>query len=132
MNLRISEKLHAIAKSLNELKDTGAVKGRKGNEHGYAKILQIKTGCSIWIHHWHDDRLAIDLLISQPALSRYPSECESSINTFKELFTDMVETKPWSHHDGRSKEHETYYIDVSKKTEGEILKLIDLIKSKYS
>ena len=131
MNLQLSEKLHSIAKSLKDLNNDGKVKGRKGNEHGYAKIHEIKPGCSIWIHHWHDNRLAIDLLISQPALNRYPSECKSSIKLFNVLFKEKVETKPWSHHDGRGKEHETYFIDVSNNNENEILELIDLIKSKY-
>lgn len=132
MTLNLSEKLLSIAEHLNELNLSGKVKGNKSHEYGYAKIYQVKPGCSFWIHHWNDDRLLIDLLISETAKDRYPLESKETEKIFKELFFENVENTVWRHSDGKGQKHDHYYIDVGNDKIEDIKTKISKIKKSFA
>jgi hypothetical protein len=60
-----SEKMNQIAKYLFQLKKKKKVKEFKGNKAKHAKVYQILTGCSLWIHLEENDQLIFDLMISK-------------------------------------------------------------------
>lgn len=132
MNTSLYEKLYAIAEVINDLNSNGKVKGNPYHEYGYAKIHQVKRGCSFWIHHWNDDRLLIDLLISETAKKSYEKESFSTIESFKMLFPEKVMKTVWRHSDGKGKDHDHFYIDVSNDNFEEIMVKINKIKRSYT
>lgn len=124
------KKMFAIAESLNELNDRGEVKGFSGNERGYAKVLEIKRGCVIWVHHLNDDRLIIDLMVSEAAAGRYSEITTIAISRFKDFFNFMFAKESWKHSMG-SNNSERYYIDVSEIQLEEILKIVNKIRLNF-
>ncbi|GAB4174097.1 MAG: hypothetical protein Tsb0017_11610 [Geothermobacteraceae bacterium] len=91
----IEQKMYNIASHLNELNSAGKVKGFQGNEKGYAKVHQIKSGCSIWVHHLIDDRLIIDLLISPNAQKNHSEKCKTSKEIFNSFFVEKAISTTW-------------------------------------
>ena len=132
MTSSMFEKLYEIAEYLGDLNSMGKVKGNPYHEKGYAKIQQVKRGCSFWIHYWNDERLLIDLLISETAKNRFPADSEQEVNLFRKLFGENVERTTWSHSDGRGKEHDHYYINVGSASVDEIKTIITQIQNSFT
>ena len=132
MNSELNEKLYSIAEHLGDLNSYGKVKANPYHEYGYAKIYQVKPGCSFWIHHWNNDSLRIDLLISETAKKRYPSETKISEQIFKNLFSDKVQETVWRHSDGKGKDHKHFYINVEDENIDNIKSIIMKIKSIFT
>ena len=132
MNQSITEKMRAIASHVKELNANGKVRAMTGNEKGYAKILTINAGCRLWAHHTREDRLFIDVMITQSAAHRYRDDVNAAANAFTGLATGVgykVRQREWRHaiesHDVRQQ----HYVDVTDKNIDDILRLIDKIKS---
>lgn len=119
-------KMYEIAKFLGELNAMGEVKGFSGNEKGYAKILQIKRGCSIWIHHLQDDSLVLDLMVSENASYRHPDITSVEIEKFKQFFKNDLNMGLWEHSIDENRA-ERYFIDIGIMETDEIKKLINRI-----
>ena len=125
-------KLHELAKHLNDLNKYGQVKGFQGNENGYAKIVQICRGCSVWFHNEKNGKLIIDLLISPSAQSTHPQKCNKAVEIFKDLFSFSVDNSKWSHSIDSRNEHARYFIDVSGIEVDELIKMADKIKKIFA
>lgn len=119
------EKMLSIAKNLNQLNKQGKVKSFQGNEKGYAKVIEIKRGCSIWVHHLKDDRLIIDLMISESAQSKYPEISRETINKFKDCVNCFTEEEPWQHSIDTKVNAKRYYVDVTKFSIDRILVILN-------
>jgi len=127
----VEAKMYNIASHLNELNSAGKVKGFQGNEKGYAKIHQIKIGCSIWVHHLIDDRLTIDLLISPNAQKKHSEKCKKSKEIFNSFFTEKAISTTWEHATSLNNEHERVYVEISKNSDKEIFEIIKEMKAKF-
>lgn len=130
MTETIENKMYLIAKYLGELNDDGNVKGFKGNENGYAKVLEIKRGCALWVHHLKEDRLIIDLMITDTAGSKYPELSRKAVEQFKNFFNYMSGDVPWTH-SMKTINAERYYVDITDLKIEEIKKVIDKLKSEF-
>ena len=126
------DKMYAIAKHYNYLNDKGNVKAIKGNEKGYAKIKDITRGCSLFVHHWNDDRLVINLLISPAAKTRYKLLCKKAVEVFKSHFQSDVQSMKWVNSMGVKKEYDRYYVDVTRKSLPELLEMVEDIRKKLA
>ena len=125
-------KLFDVAKHLGDLNKQGCVKGFNGNENGYAKIIQICRGCSIWIHHELNETLIIDLLISPSAQKSYPEKCSRAVRLFKEFFSFSVDNSKWIHAIDTQNEHDRYYVNATDLSTEEIIKTCNEIKRIYA
>lgn len=123
--------MYEIAKYLDELNAKKQVKYNSKHEKGYAKIQQIRSGCDVWFHHLLDDRLIIDLMISEAARRKFGDIADRAIETFKEFFNYIANVESWQHAlDGRN--YERYFIDVSKVPSDDLKKVMDKIREKFS
>lgn len=116
MSLSTKDKLKVIAEKVGDLNKKGMVKGFSGNENGYAKIIPIKnkrSGAAIWIHHWNDGRLIIDLTITNKAADRYEQETKMAITIFKKFAGSKIRSMPFRHSIDDSYEADMLYIDVT-------------------
>jgi len=121
--------MHEIAEYLDELNAKGRVKRNPRNEKGYAKIQQIRRGCDVWFHHLLDDRLIIDLMISEAARRDHNEAADKSISVFKFNYKENVES--WQHAlDGRN--YERYFVDVSRFSLDNLKKVTDQIRERFS
>lgn len=126
----IESKMFSIAKYLDELNPDGNVKGFKGNEKGYAKILEIKRGCALWVHHLKDDRMIIDLMITDAAGNKYPEIAKQMKEKFEDFFNYLSNDVPWMH-SMNTTDALRIYVDITKLQFDEILKVIEKIKSEF-
>lgn len=129
--VKSDEELFKIAEYLGDLNDQGGIKGFCGNEKGYAKIIQICKGCSIWVHRELDDKLIINLLISPSAKENYPYECKVAVEDFYEIFSPNVNKSKWVHATDKNIEHDRYIFDVTDKSSADIISSIDEIHSYF-
>ncbi len=127
-----AKKLYDVARHLNALNNKGKVKRFAGNENGYAKIIEIYRGCSIWLHHEKNGDLIIDLLISQNAQKENPPLCLKSTEKFKEFFGLLPTDSEWNHSIDTHNDHERYYVSVNSKKTNEIIKIAEKLKSEFS
>ena len=125
-----AHKMFEIAKYLDELKD-GKVKGFKGNEKGYAKIIEICRGCSIWLHHEKSDNLIIDLLISPSAKEKNSVTCKDTVEKFKNFFDFAHNESEWRHSIDKRQNHDRYYVVVTEKNTSELIDLVKKIERKF-
>ncbi len=130
--MNVSDKMYHIAKELDELNKDGKVKGFSGNEKGYAKVLQIVRGCSLWVHHEKDDRLLLDLVVSPAAKRAFPTKCDKSIDKFKELFGFSLKKSNWKHSIDNHNDHERYYVVITELDLETIIELITKIKTDFA
>jgi len=124
----LQEKMYQIASYLNELNANDKVKGFTANEYGYAKVVQVKPGLSVWVHHLKDDKLIIDLLCSEKAKKLYHEEYDKSKNVFKLTYRDQVIEDIVIYKTNNSKGYRLYY-EISDIDIEECLKSIDLLKN---
>ena len=127
MGQTITDIMYLIAKKANDLNKSGEVKGFGLNEIGYAKIFELKRGCSFWVHHLSDDILIIDLMISEAARKRYPTHSEFAEKKCYAFFKEMrmpVKSEPWLHGMGGA-EYQRYFVDVSSLSFNEISQILD-------
>jgi len=125
-------KLFEVAKHLGDLNKQGCVKGFSGNENGYAKIIQICRGCSVWIHYELNGTLIIDLLISQPAKKTSPDKCSHAVRLFKELFSFSVENSKWTHSIDTHNECDRYYVNATNLSIKELINTCEEIKRVFA
>jgi len=127
-------KMFEIASHLSELNNDGKVKAFRGSEKGYAKVIEICRGCSIFVHHEKNDDLIIDLLVSHHAKEKKPPLCGNTIKKFKEFFGDLckISMSNWSHPINTQKDHERYYVDVNGKNTSEIIFIIERLKKEFA
>lgn len=125
MTESVSSKLYLAAKKVNDLNSSGKVKGFSGNEKGYAKILEIMTGCAIWIHHLKNEHLIIDLLVTEAATRRFPEVTNKAIKKFEEIAGDKLRLDVFEHAISKSDKRDKLYIDVTNHSFEKIEMLID-------
>lgn len=123
----LSDKLYLAAKKVGDLNKHGLVKGFNGNENGYAKIKQVKPGCSIWIHHLKDDTLIIDLQISETAIDRYPDDAESTLKKFEAFAGKELKTELFEHSIDTNNQAGKFFIDVTNQSFEQISEKINEI-----
>lgn len=133
MDTLIADRMFRIAKYLDDLNSKNKVKNRKENDqYGYAKVVEIKRGCSIWVHHLINNNLIIDLQISPTAQSKYNGACVSAIRDFDNFFDQTPVESPWFHARKPDEEHTRYLIDITTKNDEEIFNLLNKIKRFYA
>ena len=131
MNITAS-KLFEVAKHLHDLNKNGQVKGFSSNENGYAKIIQLCRGCSIWVHHEKNDELIIDLLISPSAKEKQSDLCRDVVRKFQEFFDFTSKKSNWNHSIDTHNDHDRYYVVVTNKEPVEIIYIVETIKKKFA
>ena len=128
----LKKKMYNIAKPLGDLNANGKVKKNLAHEHGYAKVHQIKSGCSIWIHHTLDNWLVIDLLITPYAREQFSKKCSSAVDNFKEFFKHANVIRDWwAPKDKPEQWHDRYSIDIKLWDEKSIFATLDELKSDF-
>ena len=110
---------------MNDLNSSGKVKGFSSNEKGYAKILQIKRGCAIWIHHLNNEQLIIDLLVTEAAAKKHSVVTNTAIEKFKKFAGDKLKTDEFEHAINKSDKRDRFYFDVTNHAFEEIDILIE-------
>ena len=110
----------------------GKVKGFKGNEKGYAKVIEVCRGCSVWVHREKSDDLIIDLLVSPSANENNPTLCGNTIQKFKEFFDFSSKSSKWNHSIDTHKDHERHYVVVTEKSITEIIDIVENLKQKFA
>lgn len=127
----IADKMFTIAHYLKELNNQNKVKAYKKNEYGYAKVVNIKKGCSIWVHHTLENRLIIDLLISPAARRNNGELCQAAVRQFGGFFHEEPKQIPWSHADKPDIIHERHLVDITSEKNSEIFNTLNAIQSFY-
>ncbi len=129
MTEAITQKMYEIAKDLDELNARGKVK-KFSKEKGYAKVYQIKKGCSIWVHLLKDGRLIIDLLVMEAASNAYPDDVNRSIQRFQSFFNNATKYEEFKTAiDERNAER--YFVEISDEKLDNILELLRKIKLSF-
>ena len=105
--------MYQIAHYLGELNKKEEVKANRKNECGYAKVVEIKRGCSIWVHHELDDALVIDLLISPTAQEKHGDLSDLTIRRFDSFFDKPPVKMDWYHADRPDAKHAKYVVDIT-------------------
>jgi hypothetical protein len=122
-------KMYKIANNLNQLTKDKVKKFPP--DKGYAKVHQIRPGCSIWTHHLEDDRLIIDLMITEKARQKFDKIATKSVDVFKNFFPDKVAFEEWHHPiDGHNAER--YFVNISEDAIEEVLKILHQLRDKFS
>jgi hypothetical protein len=130
-----SDKIFEIAGHLKDLNKYGKVKGLDGNEKGYAKVIEIFRGCSVWVHHLHNDDLIIDLMVSHTAHKKNPALCDSSVKKFEDFFGGSggsVKKTKWTHSIDQHYEYERHYVVMNDKKTAEIIDIVDNLKKIFA
>jgi hypothetical protein len=121
--------MHFFAGYLNQLNRKGKVKRFSINEKGYAKVVDIRPGCSIWLHHV-DYSLYVSLRISQTAQKRYPAVCVEAAKRFQKFFDNKTVVDTWRH-GLNPRTLERHHIEITTWTDSAILKTIDRLKESF-
>lgn len=125
-------KMYLAAKKLSDLNAEGKVKAFSSNEKGYARIVVIKRGCAVWMHHTKNDRLTISLMITKAMAAKFPVTEHAAIKNFEAFAGDRMQTEEFEHsincYDKRLKR----YIDVTNCTFTEISSMIDKVQEIFS
>lgn len=124
----MKEKMRSVAAYLGELNEKNEVKGYSKNNYGHAKVIQVKPGCSVWVHHTFENSLIIDLLISPNAQKKYSHKCDGAVEKFKAFFDNVPKKEAWYHADKPDVEHDMYPVDVTDKDEQEIFTVLSELK----
>lgn len=106
MTQALAQKMYLIAKQVNDLNAKAKVKAQTGNEKGYAKLFSINSGCRVWAHHTHDDKLIVDLMYTASAEDKHPDLVKVAVATFEQLAKDsgyLVSQSQWEHSIDKSK-----------------------------
>ena len=127
----IADKMYTIAYYLKELNSQNKVKAYRKNEYGYAKVVNIKKGCSIWVHHTLENTLIIDLLISPAARKNYGELCQAAVRQFGGFFDKSPLQSQWSHADKPGVIHDRYAVDFTSERNSEIFNTLNAIQSFY-
>ena len=127
-----SDKIVEIAGHLKDLNKYGKVKGLQGNENGYAKVIEILRGCSVWVHHLHNDDLIIDLMVSHTAHKKNPALCDSAVKKFEDFFGGSVKKTKWNHSIDQHSEYERHYVVVNEKKTAELIDIVNNLKKIFA
>lgn len=120
MTQAIAAKMKMIARHVNDLNLRGAVKAMTGNEKGYATLVSIIRGCSVWVHHTRPDhpigeKLILDLMFTTSAESKYPDVVKTAQATFEQFVEASgysVSAHPdWKHSILSSGKRKQYYLN---------------------
>ena len=125
------EKMFQVAESLGQLNANGQVKCFSVNEKGYARVLDIIRGCSICVHHLHDNTLIINLSVTPTAQRLYAEIVKNAILIFKNSFNIPVLKKEWNHAIDDNNSAEMYYVDVSDMSLDKIQEKLGQIKTNF-
>ena len=130
-------KMFFIAKSLGELNSKSKVKAITANERGYARIIDINIGLSLIFYHTKDDRLTMNLLITNAAMRRYPIDCENAAQTFLDFHRqnfkehETPQKAQWINSLNKKDERTIYSIDVTRLAADECIEKIAAIKRAF-
>ncbi len=112
-----------------------SVKNRAQNDNGYITIHYVhrtNSGCCIRIHHWNNDTLSIDLLITETAEDRYFESCKSAIAVFDNLFDDKPQYDPYfCVNSDPTKPYKRYWFDITSENDEKIFARLEKIKNKF-
>lgn len=131
MTKALSDKMHLLASHVNDLTAVGKVKAMTTNEMGYAKLFSINNGSRVWVHHTHDDKLILDLMITKNAELTYPDVVKSAIATFTQFAKDaghMISHCQWQHSINKADIRKKYYFEVTNERVETIIVLIDKVR----
>lgn len=120
-----TEKMYLTAKRVNDLNADGKVKAFSSNEKGYARIVVIKRGCAIWMHHTKDDRLTISLMITESMASKFPVTEHTAIKKFEVFAGDRLQLEKFQHSINKWDNRIKRYVDVTCCSYEEIATLVD-------
>ena len=131
MEPSIADKMYTVTHYLGALNSKNMVKAYRKNEYGYAKVVEIKRGCSIWVHHLLDDTLVIDLIISPAARKSNGELCDLTIRQFGGFFDKRPVVDQWYHADKPDVKHARYSVDITSEKDADILNTINAIQFFY-
>jgi len=135
MTETIDQKMYEIAKYLGDLNVHDKVKKFGAGEKGYATVQKIRSGISIRVHHLkyepNNDRLIIDLMITENAGNKFQSIADTSVAIFKEFFHRMIVFELWTHPINK-REGKRYLFDIKEKTLEDIHKILHDIRDSFS
>ena len=135
-SIKIISKLKRIENYLkqhyheNKQNDGYDIKNRQENDNGYISIYYFrhkKSGCVVRIHHWIDNTLSIDLLISERAGNRYADICESAIEKFKNLFDEQPQHDSNFLINNKPKPYNRYWFDITTEYDEKIFSRLEKI-----
>jgi hypothetical protein len=126
----VGNKMFAIARHYNSLNDKGEVKASRANEKGYARIKDIARGCTLFVHHWNDDKLVINLMITTAAKAKQESVCNQAIEALRSHFGSSLQHLTRPDQRGSNDVRDTYFVDVTDKNVNEIIATLDRITDK--
>lgn len=132
MNFTTEHKLHLIAKKMNQLNNSGKVKAFTSNERGYAKIAQIKKGCSVWIRHLKTDELVIALMSTSASQKNYSEVVTQAQRKFKDYAGERLTYGKFQHAITDKDQREHLSFDVTNNSYDEIDEIIGTLLKIYA
>ena len=122
--------MYYFATYLKQLNSKGEVKRFSRDEKGYAKVVDIRLGCSIWFH-LIGDSLTVSLRISGASEKRYPAACGDALGRFRKFFNNKV-VMDTSRHSLNQTEFKRYYIDVTAHPDYKIIDILNKLKKEFA
>jgi hypothetical protein len=123
--------MHQVAEYFNSLNANGNVRAILGNEQGYARILDLATGCSFFLRHETDDRLCLALMMTRRAQRRYPELCKLAIAAFEEQFPSQVQYREFINAMNQNEIRDLHYIDIQDQTTTQIIASAQAMKDRF-
>jgi hypothetical protein len=130
MNKTLADRMYYFATYLKQLNGKGEVKRFSREEKGYAKVVDVRLGCSIWFH-LIGDSLTVSLRISGASEKRYPSACGDATGRFRKFFNNKVVSDTWRHGLNQT-EFKRYYIDVTDHPDDMIINILDRLRKEFT
>lgn len=135
MTQALAQKMHLIAKHVNDLNSKEKVKAQTGNERGYAKLFSINNGCRVWAHHTRDNKLIVDLMFTQSAEDKHPEVVKAAVATFERFAKDsgyLVSRSepPWQHSIDKSERTQLFF-EITTVGDEAIVELVDKIRNAF-
>lgn len=130
MTQALAQKMHLLAKQVNDLNAKGKVKAQTGNEKGYAKLFSIISGCRVWAHHTRDDKLIIDLMFTKSAEDKHPNVVKAAVATFERFANDsgyQVSRMPWEHSIDKSERTRDFF-EITTVGDDAIVDIVDKVR----
>jgi hypothetical protein len=131
MNETLDSKLFRAAKYLNDLNPDGRVK-TSSNDKGYARILQIETGCTIWLQHLRNDQLTIGLMVTKNAAEKHAAITNRAIKKFEEFAEGQNKIDEFVHAINSGDRRRKYYLEVTNFPSAQIEMLIEKLLDSFA
>lgn len=134
MTKEISKKMYMIASQVNYLNAAGEVKAYTGHQKGYAKIVAINSGCSVFAQHTLTNKLTIDLLVTKPAALKWPLRRDLAVTTFETFAKDNgynLSKGSWQHSVTATDIRQRHTFDISNESFQTISALIERLKLSF-